>query len=250
MSSVKCFFTFETTLEKGSTCQPHVHSCTEIVFNTGCRGTIHNDDRQEKYADGTFFTYQPDSKHWIRNEKAGFQFCVGISGCNSEKIPFGVFKITPGIKNICSRLITETRASNPFKSDCLDVLAGQLAIEILRISHERKDGSRKIPYHADAAKRILDLRFDEQLSISELASTLFISPDYLRQLFRGTFGESPMHYLIRKRIDYACHLLRTGDSPMSDIARECGIDNPYYFSRIFRKITGVPPSSYRENNRG
>lgn len=218
-------------------------------MNKGCCGTVYNDDRQAKYSDGTFFTYQPEAKHGIRNEKAGLQFCVGISGCNSEKIPFGVFKTSAVIEDVSSKIMVESRASNPFKDDYLDMLAGLLAIEILRITQNQETGRHALPYHADAAKKILDSRFDEQISISELASTLFISPDYLRQLFRETFGESPMHYLIRKRIDYACHLLRNGDSSISDIARECGIGNPYYFSRIFRKIAGVPPSLYREKHR-
>lgn len=250
MSSVKCYFTFEITLEKDFTCPHHVHSCTEIVMNKNCSGVVFNGAARVKYSDGYFFTYQPGREHWITNEKAGSQFCVGISGCNSEKIPFGVFKITPEIGNISAKIMMEAKSANLFRNDYLDVLAGQLAIEILRISRKQPPYSDRIPHHADAAKKILDSRFDEQISINELASTLFISSDYLRQLFRETFGESPMHYLIRKRIDYACHLLRNGNSLLSDIAIECGIGNPYYFSRLFRKVTGVPPSAYREKHSG
>lgn len=247
MSSAKCFFTFGITVEKGHKCHPHDHPCTEIVFNRGCSGLICCDGVSAKYSDGTFFTHQPGRDHWIRNDRQGSQFCIGISGCNSDRIPFGVFKTTEGTENIISRIMSEAESDNPFKGDYIDMLAGQLSIEILRIS-QKPEGSGGLPYHADAAKKIIDSRFDERISIGEIASSLFISPDYLRQLFRETFGESPMHYLIRRRIEFACHQLSDGQSSLSDIAAKCGIGNPYYFSRIFRKVTGVPPSVYRERN--
>jgi AraC-like DNA-binding protein len=67
-------------------------------------------------------------------------------------------------------------------------------------------------------------------------------------MFRETFGTSPMHYLIRRRIEHAQELLRITDLPLQEIARRCGIDNPYYFSRLFRKVVGQTASRYRRTN--
>lgn len=239
---------FEITVGKDFTCPSHNHPCTEIVICWDCSGEIYHAGRPLKYSAGTFFTYQPAGKHWIRNVVPGSQLCIGLSGCGSAGIPFGIFKMTNEIESIASRMISESKSRNLLKGEYIDTLAGQLSIEILRIS-QKTEKDCGLARHADAAKKILDSRFDEPISIRELASSLFISPDYLRELFRETFGESPMHYLIRRRIEFACQQLDTGNSSIAEIADKCGIGNPYYFSRLFRKITGLSPSEYREKQR-
>ena len=92
---------------------------------------------------------------------------------------------------------------------------------------------------------MIDRQYDRNLSVADLASALFISPDYLREIFRGAYADSPMQYLIRRRIEVARELLEHTDLPVRDVGRRCGINNPYYFSRLFRRITGRTPSECR-----
>lgn len=99
------------------------------------------------------------------------------------------------------------------------------------------------------ARRIPDERFHEPLTIEELARSLYVSPEHLRKLFRGAFGSSPLHYLIRKRIEYAKEMLAATDRPIHEVAQACGIDNPYYFSRLFKRVTGATASEHRARAR-
>ena len=59
-------------------------------------------------------------------------------------------------------------------------------------------------------------------------------------------GYSTQDYILRYRIDYACRLFDETDKNITEVARECGIDDIAYFSRFFRKMTGVSPSEYRK----
>ena len=64
----------------------------------------------------------------------------------------------------------------------------------------------------------------------------------------GEFGLSPLRYLIRKRIEIAQEMLRDDRSlSVAEVARRCGFENPYYFARMFKRITGKTPSSYRHS---
>ena len=130
----------------------------------------------------------------------------------------------------------------------LDILAGWLVLELHRIFGAVSEKS--IPKdHAIALKKMIDARYDENFDLQELAGSLYISPDYLRHIFKQRIGESPLSYLIRKRLDSACELLNITDLPIGDIEHRVGLDNAYYFSRIFHKRIGQSPSEYRQSAR-
>ncbi|TBL69945.1 helix-turn-helix transcriptional regulator [Paenibacillus thalictri] len=57
-----------------------------------------------------------------------------------------------------------------------------------------------------------------------------------------------VHYIHQLRVQRAKHLLEESKLPIQEIAREIGIDDAFYFSKIFKQIEGVPPSKYREDH--
>ncbi|MBI3829028.1 MAG: helix-turn-helix domain-containing protein [Planctomycetes bacterium] len=67
---------------------------------------------------------------------------------------------------------------------------------------------------------------------------------------RHDHGEGPLRYLLRKRIDAAAELLRFSTLPAQEVARQCGFDNPFYFSRLYRKMRGKPPSAEQKTLKG
>lgn len=67
---------------------------------------------------------------------------------------------------------------------------------------------------------------------------------YFSELFKKTFKMSPVRFVTKMRIDYAKELLVTNRWSVSEIAEMCGFSNAYYFSNVFKKQTGFPPSQY------
>jgi AraC-like DNA-binding protein len=76
-------------------------------------------------------------------------------------------------------------------------------------------------------------------------SRLGPSPAHLIRLFSKARGSSPLKYLLHLRVKEAQHLLEVTSLPIHHVARRVGFDDPYYFSRTFRKITGLSPSEAR-----
>lgn len=80
-------------------------------------------------------------------------------------------------------------------------------------------------------------------SIEELSREIGISPSYLCLIFKKTTGITAIQYQNRIKIGKAIDLLRSGEYNITEVAERLGFKDIYYFSRLFKKITGTPPSS-------
>ena len=83
-------------------------------------------------------------------------------------------------------------------------------------------------------------------SVSDEMSKYPLSVNYLRDLFTENVGMSPKQFLQNIRIEQAEKLFRSSSLSVSDVSMMCGFADPYYFSRFFKKKTGVSPSDYKE----
>lgn len=95
-------------------------------------------------------------------------------------------------------------------------------------------------------KKYLDEHFTEKIYLDAISDSFYINKYYLTRIFKKQFGVSVNHYIIYKRITMAKRLLRFSDNSIENISRECGIDDPGYFTRIFKKIEGVTPGEFRK----
>ncbi len=86
---------------------------------------------------------------------------------------------------------------------------------------------------------------DNRLSVKELASQVYLSETHFRRIFQQAFGVSPIAFLRKRRIDRACVLLRTTDMSVKEIVQQCGFSDTSFFSRVFHKIAGLTPATYR-----
>lgn len=87
-------------------------------------------------------------------------------------------------------------------------------------------------------------------TLEQLARRAKFSVPHYSALFRRSTGFSPMDYFLRLKIQKACQLLDTTGLRVSEVASAVGWEDPFYFSRFFRKITGKSPRSYRAVTKG
>lgn len=85
-------------------------------------------------------------------------------------------------------------------------------------------------------------------TIREALHAFPISSDYLREQFREKTGILPSEYLSNLRIDYAKRLLLHGHIRIAEVARMAGYRDSLYFSRAFRKKTGLNPTDFRKQH--
>jgi AraC-like DNA-binding protein len=82
----------------------------------------------------------------------------------------------------------------------------------------------------------------------ELAADWAMSYSLLRLRFKQYVGLPPQQFLLRERVNQACGHLTSGAS-VKEAAHRVGIDDAYYFSRLFKKVTGVSPSDFARRRR-
>jgi len=83
------------------------------------------------------------------------------------------------------------------------------------------------------------------LTVDELASHLGYSTSHFSALFKSKMGSSPIEYFIRLKLHHACQLLSQTSLPIQSIAEKVGYEDPFYFSRLFKKVHGRSPRDYR-----
>ncbi len=89
-------------------------------------------------------------------------------------------------------------------------------------------------------------RYNENLTVNELASSVYLTPTYLCLLFRQATGTTINHYQTVVRMEKAKELLLDLSNKLYDVSYAVGYMNPSYFSRQFKKYTGLLPSEYRD----
>lgn len=101
-----------------------------------------------------------------------------------------------------------------------------------------------------AAIHFMKEHIERKLSLRAIAEHTGYSPSHLSALFSGRTGYSPLAYFNQLKIQRACQLLDFTDMRINQICYKIGIEDSYYFSRLFRKIMGMSPTAYRELKKG
>ena len=77
-----------------------------------------------------------------------------------------------------------------------------------------------------------------------------LSVSHFSELFREQVHQSPLSYFTQLKIRAACRLLDLSGKPVKAVALETGYSDPYYFSRVFKKVMGISPENYRAIKKG
>ena len=91
----------------------------------------------------------------------------------------------------------------------------------------------------------VDTDLKEPLTLQYFSEKLEVNGSYLSNLFRRETGKTITQYVTDQRLKHAENLLRYTNKPVRSVAAEVGIGDAQYFSRLFRKKTGMKPTEYR-----
>ena len=91
----------------------------------------------------------------------------------------------------------------------------------------------------------VDTDLKEPLTLQYFSEKLGVNGSYLSNLFRRETGKTITQYVTDQRLKHAENLLRYTNKPVRSVAAEVGIGDAQYFSRLFRKKTGMKPTEYR-----
>jgi AraC-like DNA-binding protein len=128
------------------------------------------------------------------------------------------------------------------------LLAQALVLELIRTFGPNEPG-RVPPPALRKALAHTDANLARPLSVAELARQAERSTSGITGLFRAYCGTSPVQWVNRRRVERARELLATSGLPVGEIGAAVGIEDPFYFSRLFKKLTGQSPRAYRKEAR-
>ena len=99
--------------------------------------------------------------------------------------------------------------------------------------------------HLLRARDLADGRYREPLDVAALAARAHVSPTHFARCFREAYGTTPYQYLLARRMERACFLLRETDRPVTEISLDVGFRSLGSFSATFSRWLGLSPSAYR-----
>lgn len=121
----------------------------------------------------------------------------------------------------------------------------QAALGLLMESGPKRGGEILASYARQGAA-FMQQNYSRPIGVEETARETKVSRSCLYRAFQAEFGCSPSAYLTRYRMERAAQLLRHSALPVGAVATSVGIEDAFYFSRVFRREMGVSPTEYRE----
>ena len=94
----------------------------------------------------------------------------------------------------------------------------------------------------------IDSNLHRTIHIRDLSAVARRSPAHFSRKFKLAIGESPHAYVVRKRLERACHLMMTSTSSLSEIALSVGFADQAHLCRLFRRAFGQSPASWRREH--
>ena len=93
-------------------------------------------------------------------------------------------------------------------------------------------------------QRYITEHVEERLTLNDVASSFGVSPNYLSQLFKKYAEVGFSEYISQQKIARAKELMANKNLKMYEIAEQLGFESAFYFSKVFKKVTGMTPRDY------
>ena len=243
----------------------HTHPFTELFYVVDGKGEFNIQGQRFPVKPNDFVIINPQVEHTeLSSPDEPLEYIVlGINGLSFSNLtpvsegghPFSFFNLRDEQKDILrylNAMVQEaTSQQMSYELVCHNLLE-ILLIKILRHQHFDLEVGKQSKATKDISfiKHYLETYYHESIQLADLASMTHLSRFYISHSFKKEIGMSPMEYLIDIRIKESKILLRTTNYSISQVADIVGFTTPTYFSKQFRKSTGISPTDYREQFQG
>lgn len=206
---------------------------------------------------GSVVVYLPGERqeYQFRKEIESKSYYIHFSGRACEELmeEFGligqtVFTVgkSTTLTNLLDTLIDEFYLKRAFYQESCQALLLNILSLIARKIGEGADRSTPVKKKINEMCRYIYAHYAEELTVGALASMCHLSESRFSHVFKDLVGMSPAQYILSAKIEMAKEMLRLTDLSVLQVAERVGIPNQNYFSRIFKKYTGVSPSEFRK----
>ncbi len=182
------------------------------------------------------------SRNQICHEQAQY-ICIRFNKTHDLSVQSGVFNLNSDTTfMLFKQLQNEYKNKDYLYFDICNLKTDEILLNLLRqTKKEEKSGSDILKLIKEIDETLL---FDK--TISEMAESLNYNYDYFRHKFKLITGKSPINYIVDKRIEHACELLKKNLYTCTEIAHLCGFASSSQFSKLFKRHMGISPNVYQK----
>lgn len=269
-------FPFESSISYGveeGFHELHWHNEIEICYIMQGTGKYLINGTDYDFSEGDIFVISNDDIHLCYDDKDMIMqvvmfepFFIGNGSANpfdfeymrifmdnlyshKKKIEY-TYKYAEVLADILTEIQTEYESMQKGYEMMIKSLLLRFFTLIFRNIPEISDAGKGISRNAvDKIRNILlyiDMNYYENIDLKLLEQKFEISRPYLCNTFKSLTGISPVNYIIRRRITEAKQRLVSTDKSIIAISEECGFNSLSNFNSLFKRMTGLTPSSYRK----
>lgn len=202
--------------------------------------------KEQQVNAGEVYLFSPDLPYRYENKGGLLYLWVHFTGFEARKLSEEVFggldrKISIGDREDIRKLFEKLFREFMIRDGQFETLSASILRQILALT-ARYSEDAEMPLKSMS---YIHRHFAENITMEKLSDMENMCLTAFRTVFKKHTGVSPNAYLIDLRIQNACRLLKDTSESVADIAAKVGYADPYYFSRIFSKKTGVSPLKFR-----
>lgn len=160
--------------------------------------------------------------------------------------------VDPRFMDLVRTFAEESRGTLVGRDLILESLGVQMGVHLIRqLKTSLPVPEREKAYSAKRAiRRAMDylLATEDGFSLQGAAMAANLSPYHFIRVFKAETGHTPYQWLIGKRVQEACVILKASSLSVTEVAYRCGFSSPSHFTRVFRRHMRVSPSDYRRHH--
>lgn len=157
--------------------------------------------------------------------------------------------VSPDYPWIYNQIIRELQLQRENYEDMIRLFLRHIFLTINRYIKEGKQTKNDTINDIERAVHYFNENYSKPISIEQYASEHLMSVNWFIHNFKNVMKAPPMQYIVSLRIAAAKGYLENSNKNITEIANTVGYDNALYFSRLFKKYTGMTPSEYRERSK-
>lgn len=192
----------------------------------------------------------PWSIYWfhLRGDHAAAFIRMYDMDAGTLHLPIGAISEFKDVFDKCYALLSDKTYSLPIHTHVSQSIRQLISGIGISAGGTAKDKKRE--QYLELAIRYMSDRLEDSIKLPELAKHTGLSKQHLILLFNEETGFPPIEYFLRMKIQRAAQMLSLTGLTIKEVAASIGITDPYYFSRLFKKMTGSAPSAYRNVPKG
>ena len=240
---------------------PHTRDCYLIHYITCGSGMFYCESNSYIIKKGDLFLITPGVLvSYMTNSDDPFSFCwFSFAGAKANTLlPYLGLSQNAPVRHLHSRYsITNLirQCSNIFKSAAPhnDFIIHSILLQILSNlsdSYSMGNNCKKIKRnpaqdHIERAIAYIQFNYMNPITVQDISDYIGLERTYFSKIFHKYIGITAQKYLLRERISHSKYLLERTSYTLKEISAYIGIQDEYYFSRVFKSETGLSPKQYR-----